>query len=132
MLGSEPGYVLGFELGFEIGHKLGYNLGSKLYCDLGSELGSELSSKLDSTLNSILSTILGECGDWIIGILEGLFDRCELISLAYYHGGASLAGLIINRVQDFVGSNNANLLTPADKFGTKRMGDKDAARYTQL
>jgi len=46
---------------------------------------------------------------------------------AYHHGEASLNGTIINMAQDFVGSNNLNLLTPAGQFGTRRMGGKDAA-----
>jgi DNA topoisomerase-2 len=50
---------------------------------------------------------------------------------AYHHGEASLAGTIVNMAQDFVGSNNINLLTPAGQFGTRRMGGKDAARYAK-
>eukprot|EP00559_Dactyliosolen_fragilissimus_P003213 CAMPEP_0184868400 /NCGR_PEP_ID=MMETSP0580-20130426/30253_1 /TAXON_ID=1118495 /ORGANISM="Dactyliosolen fragilissimus" /LENGTH=1472 /DNA_ID=CAMNT_0027369251 /DNA_START=95 /DNA_END=4513 /DNA_ORIENTATION=- len=46
---------------------------------------------------------------------------------AYHHGEASLAGTIVGMAQDFVGSNNINLLTPAGQFGTRRMGGKDAA-----
>lgn len=46
---------------------------------------------------------------------------------AYHHGEASLHGTIINMAQDFCGSNNINLLTPAGQFGTRRMGGKDAA-----
>ena len=29
--------------------------------------------------------------------------------------------------QNFVGSNNVNLLTPSGQFGTRRMGGKDSA-----
>jgi DNA topoisomerase-2 len=46
---------------------------------------------------------------------------------AYHHGEASLQGTIVNMAQDFVGSNNINLLTPAGQFGTRLMGGKDAA-----
>lgn len=50
---------------------------------------------------------------------------------AYHHGEASLQGTIVNMAQDFVGSNNINLLTPSGQFGTRRMGGKDnaSARY---
>lgn len=47
---------------------------------------------------------------------------------AYHHGEQSLQGTIVNLAQDFVGSNNINLLTPAGQFGTRRMGGDDAAR----
>jgi DNA topoisomerase-2 len=55
---------------------------------------------------------------------------------AYHHGEASLAGTIVGMAQDFVGSNNVNLLYPAGQFGTRRQGGKDAASpryiYTRL
>ncbi|KAJ8599343.1 hypothetical protein CTAYLR_005347 [Chrysophaeum taylorii] len=46
---------------------------------------------------------------------------------AYHHGEASLVGTIVGMAQDFVGSNNLNLLTPSGQFGTRIMGGKDAA-----
>lgn len=46
---------------------------------------------------------------------------------AYHHGEASLQGTIVNMAQDFVGSNNINLLVPAGQFGTRLLGGKDAA-----
>ena len=55
---------------------------------------------------------------------------------AYHHGEVSLMETIIKLAQDFVGSNNINLLTPNGQFGTRRLGGSDhaAARYifTQL
>ncbi|NBX49048.1 hypothetical protein EBT25_03730 [bacterium] len=46
---------------------------------------------------------------------------------AYHHGEASLQGTIIGLAQNFVGSNNVNLLEPSGQFGTRLMGGKDAA-----
>ena len=46
---------------------------------------------------------------------------------AYHHGEASLMGTVINMAQDFVGSNNVNLLLPIGQFGTRLHGGKDAA-----
>jgi DNA topoisomerase-2 len=46
---------------------------------------------------------------------------------AYHHGEASLQGTIVNMAQDFVSSNNINLLVPAGQFGTRLLGGKDAA-----
>ena len=46
---------------------------------------------------------------------------------AYHHGEASLAGTIVNLAQDYVGSNNINLLFPSGQFGTRLQGGKDAA-----
>jgi DNA topoisomerase-2 len=46
---------------------------------------------------------------------------------AYHHGETSLQQTIVNMAQNFVASNNVNLLTPSGQFGTRRMGGKDAA-----
>ncbi|KAF6995935.1 hypothetical protein CFC21_012354 [Triticum aestivum] len=46
---------------------------------------------------------------------------------AYHHGEQSLASTIIGMAQDFVGSNNINLLEPRGQFGTRNAGGKDAA-----
>jgi len=50
---------------------------------------------------------------------------------AYHHGEASLENTIINLAQNFVGSNNVNLLVPSGQFGTRLQGGKDhaASRY---
>lgn len=45
----------------------------------------------------------------------------------YHHGEASLQGAIINMAQDFVGSNNINLLYPDGNFGSRYQSGKDAA-----
>lgn len=49
----------------------------------------------------------------------------------YHHGEQSLVQTIIGLAQDFVGSNNLNLLMPNGAFGTRAAGGKDfsAARY---
>lgn len=46
---------------------------------------------------------------------------------AYHHGEASLQGAIINMAQNFVGSNNINLLYPDGNFGSRLQCGKDAA-----
>nr|XP_033774214.1 DNA topoisomerase 2-alpha isoform X2 [Geotrypetes seraphini] len=46
---------------------------------------------------------------------------------AYHHGEQSLMMTIINLAQNFVGSNNINLLQPIGQFGTRLHGGKDAA-----
>jgi DNA topoisomerase-2 len=45
----------------------------------------------------------------------------------YHHGEASLMGAIIGMAQDYVGSNNINLLLPNGQFGTRMTGGKDHA-----
>lgn len=51
---------------------------------------------------------------------------------AYHHGAGSLEGGIVGLAQDFVGSNNINILEPIGMFGTRTQGGKDHAssRYT--
>jgi DNA topoisomerase-2 len=45
----------------------------------------------------------------------------------YHHGEASLNGAIVGMAQNFVGSNNINLLLPNGQFGTRLQGGKDSA-----
>ncbi|XP_037651139.1 DNA topoisomerase 2-beta isoform X2 [Sebastes umbrosus] len=46
---------------------------------------------------------------------------------AYHHGEQALMMTIVNLAQNFVGSNNANILQPLGQFGTRINGGKDAA-----
>jgi len=46
---------------------------------------------------------------------------------AYHHGEASLNGTIIGMAQNFVGSNNINLLRPVGQFGSRLQAGQDAA-----
>lgn len=54
----------------------------------------------------------------------------------YHHGEQSLVMAIVGLAQDFVGSNNINVLKPNGSFGTRNMGGKDASAaryiYTEL
>ena len=47
---------------------------------------------------------------------------------AYHHGEVSLADTIVRLAQDYVGSNNINLLYPSGQFGTRLLGGKDASQ----
>jgi len=55
---------------------------------------------------------------------------------AYHHGEASLNAAIVGMAQNFVGSNNINLLEPNGQFGTRGAGGNDSASeryiFTQL
>ncbi|KAF9155958.1 DNA topoisomerase 2 [Linnemannia schmuckeri] len=46
---------------------------------------------------------------------------------AYHHGEQSLTMTIVGLAQDYVGSNNVNLLMPNGQFGSRMQGGKDAA-----
>ena len=71
-------------------------------------------------------------------VLRKLFKKQDEIKVAqlsgfvsdktsYHHGEASLQGTIIGMAQNFVGSNNLNMLHPSGQFGTRLLGGKDAA-----
>ena len=45
----------------------------------------------------------------------------------YHHGEASLHGAIVGLAQNFIGSNNINLLYPSGQYGTRLVGGKDSA-----
>lgn len=55
---------------------------------------------------------------------------------AYHHGETSLQQAIIGMAQNYVGSNNINILEPLGQFGTRIKGGNDAASaryiYTKL
>ncbi|XP_018567755.1 DNA topoisomerase 2 [Anoplophora glabripennis] len=46
---------------------------------------------------------------------------------AYHHGETSLCMTIVNLAQNYLGSNNINLLEPRGQFGTRLAGGKDSA-----
>lgn len=48
-------------------------------------------------------------------------------TLLFFSLQNSLMGTVINLAQNFVGSNNINLLQPVGQFGTRLHGGKDAA-----
>ena len=54
----------------------------------------------------------------------------------YHHGEASLNGAIVGMAQNYVGSNNINILMPNGQFGTRLKGGQDSASeryiFTQL
>lgn len=45
----------------------------------------------------------------------------------YHHGEKSLTDAIVNLAQNYVGSNNMNLMEPAGQFGTRNNNGKDSA-----
>ncbi len=47
----------------------------------------------------------------------------------YLHGEVNLQGVIVNMVQNFVGTNNMNLLHPESSFGNRCLPQAAAARY---
>ena len=66
------------------------------------------------------------------GLMKGQLKVSQLSGYvseqsAYHHGEASLHSTIIGLAQDFVGSNNINLLEPIGQFGKRNDGGKSAA-----
>ena len=67
-------------------------------------------------------------------IKKGLYNDMKVAQLSgyisehtsYHHGEVSLQGTIVNMAQDYVGSNNINLLFPSGQFGTRLQGGKDS------
>lgn len=47
---------------------------------------------------------------------------------AYHHGEVSLADTIVKLANDYMGSNNINLLEPCGQFGSRYQGGKDASQ----
>jgi DNA topoisomerase-2 len=61
-----------------------------------------------------------------IGVTE--LAGCVSVETAYHHGIINLHWTIIKLAQNFVGSNNINLLEPLSHFGTRNKGGNDAGR----
>lgn len=67
---------------------------------------------------------------------KNLKDEMKVAQLAayvaekssYHHGEVSLADTIVKLANDYMGSNNINLLVPCGQFGTRLMGGKDASQ----
>jgi DNA topoisomerase-2 len=67
---------------------------------------------------------------------KNLRDEMKVAQLAayvaekssYHHGEVSLAETIVKLANDYMGSNNINLLEPCGQFGTRLMGGKDASQ----
>jgi DNA topoisomerase-2 len=67
---------------------------------------------------------------------KNLKDEMKVAQLAafvaekssYHHGEVSLADTIVKLANDYMGSNNINLLEPCGQFGTRLMGGKDASQ----
>lgn len=55
------------------------------------------------------------------------FAASTASATSYTHGEQSLCGAIINMAQDYMGSNNINLLYPGGQFGTRNHNGSDSA-----
>ncbi|GJU43077.1 DNA topoisomerase 2 [Tanacetum coccineum] len=84
-------------------------------------------------------TKIEERKDWLRAFKEinvDPFSNYVCAHPAYYYDEASLVGNIVGMAQNYVGSNNINLLQPKGQFGTCRMGGKDHGKgrdfFTQL
>ena len=82
---------------------------------------------LKPSQRKVLHTLFGEGANkrHKVAQLSGDVARVTV----YHHGEQSLSNVIVNMAQNFVGSNNVNLLSPEGQFGN-RHGEKPAApRY---
>eukprot|EP00903_Cladosiphon_okamuranus_P017764 g16352.t1 len=77
------------------------------------------------------------CGSLMRGISTAEAKVAQLTGfvadkMRYHHGETSISGTLISLAQDFVGSNNINLLLPRGQLGSRLEGGADAAspRYT--
>ena len=77
------------------------------------------------------------CGSFMKGIENVEAKVAQLTGfvsdkMQYHHGETSMSGTLQNMAQDFVGSNNINLLLPKGQLGSRLSNGSDAAspRYT--
>jgi DNA topoisomerase-2 len=83
-----------------------------------------------------------QCKIYYVSVLKNLYTSKKEIRVSqlagavseltnYHHGENSLQGAIVKMAQNFVGSNNLNLLFPSGNFGSRLEGGDDAgsARY---
>jgi DNA topoisomerase-2 len=93
-------------------------------------------SDLERSIPSIMDGLKESTRKIFFGcIKKKLFSKIKVAQLAgyiseqacYHHGEASLQLAIIGMAQNYMGSNNINLLMPDGQFGTRIQGGKDAA-----
>ena len=89
--------------------------------------GTTTSSSANSSPNSVSSLISASSASVGSEIKVAQLAGYVAEHTAYHHGEASLTATIVAMAQDFVGSNNLNLLQPLGQFGTRLQGGKDAA-----
>jgi len=80
-------------------------------------------SQRKALYGSFLKKIYNEKTEIKVAQLSGFIAE----KTCYHHGETSMQGTIINIAQDFVGSNNINVLFPNGQFGTRMQGGKDSA-----
>ena len=89
---------------------------------------------LKPSQRKILHTVLNNANSGEVKVAQLAPKVAE--SSHYHHGEQSLVGAIVSMAQDFIGSNQMNLLLPNGQFGSRIQGGKDcaSARYifTQL
>lgn len=80
---------------------------------------------LKPSQRKILYTLLSSSNNNELKVsqLSGLVSQKS----AYHHGENSLVSTIISMAQNFIGSNNLNLLLPLGQFGSRLLGGKDSA-----
>jgi DNA topoisomerase-2 len=90
----------------------------------------------DRSIPSIVDGLKESQRKVIFGAFKrNLVNECKVSQISgyisehscYHHGEMSLNQTIIGMAQDFVGSNNINLLSPKGQFGTRLKGGKDHA-----
>lgn len=57
----------------------------------------------------------------------GNFSGDVISKTSYHHGNQSIEGAVINLAQNFINTNNINLLEPLGNYGSRLKGGKDAA-----
>ena len=89
--------------------------------------------KLKKEIKVKSSLLYPTCAQSLYSIIPQVAQLVGYISehAAYHHGEQSLTMTIVNLAQDYVGSNNLNLLLPNGQYGTRDQGGKDhaSARY---
>lgn len=73
--------------------------------------------------STILKKLTSEKNEIRVAQLAGFVSE----RACYHHGEASLMSAIISMAQNFVGSNNINLLFPSGQFGSRILGGHDHA-----
>jgi DNA topoisomerase-2 len=91
------------------------------------KLKKEIKVNTGPYARTVSSFLISSCPTTQVAQLVGYISE----HAAYHHGEQSLTMTIVNLAQDYVGSNNLNLLLPNGQYGTRDQGGKDhaSARY---
>lgn len=111
------------------------NISSFIHKELIHFSRSDLLRSIPSVVDGLkVSQRKALCGSFMRDLLSSEAKVAQLTGyvadkMCYHNGETSMAGTLVSMPQDFVGSNNINLLLPKGQFGSRLSSEAASPRY---